>query len=134
MTALPAGVTLEAYWPDRAQVQALRVVMNGAVVGSVWPTHMYGHAARGLDEGVTRTGFRTEDDAVRWVCLQARPVVYQVRQVRDSIGLVGWDVLRPGADTAVAMMGPTETSRQHAMNWAHVMAANPAPGDLEARA
>lgn len=83
MTGLPQGVTLEPYWPERAEAQTLRVMVRGQVVGSVWSTYMYGFAAS-TTTGQARKGFPTEDAAVRWVCLQARPVVYQVR--REPLG------------------------------------------------
>lgn len=92
MTALPQGVTLA-----RQPYSIYHTVTIGPrTIGWVWDAgedpgawHAIPDAAR---HGVRR--FTTREAAARWVCLQARPVVYRVRLCRDP-GHTDWAILAP---------------------------------------
>lgn len=143
MNALPQGVTLEPSTTPGHDHSVHRVMRGATTLGEVWsakiadaPQAHYAAPGTVPDEDARWRLLPTREAAVRWVCLQARPVVYQVRQVRpvrDAGGLIGWNVTRSGLAGAVAMMGPAESSRVLALSIAHAMART-AARDLEARA
>lgn len=124
MNGLPQGVTLSRTPEDLledpeqgilAEPSARAVKRDGKVLGWVWCRGEYTWHAE-TPSGNRRT-FRYRSNAARWVCFQARPVVYQVRMARDGADLRGWDVFWPGERYPRAVYG--RSGRLDALDLAH---------------
>lgn len=75
MTGLPQGVTLGPM-TNHPTTTARQVLRGGVALGKVWSEGPYTWRA-GTGLGAIRT-FANRPAAVRWLVLQARPVVYRV--------------------------------------------------------
>lgn len=121
MSGLPQGY---AFVPDGPS--AAWLVSPGTTrIGRVW-WRTYGYAAGVIHAAgpatPTREGFRTTEQAARWILLQRRPVVWQVRQHRRGRQFLGWDIL-DHRGTLFAPMGTGEEQRLLALTIAEAEAA-----------
>jgi hypothetical protein len=104
-----------------------RVVnLDGRLIGSVMAVDGAWRAWGGPRGKRAPREFRTCEQAARWVCLQARPVVYQVRRVPH-----GWHVTAPAGAPECTMANlfavgrvtsPEHTTQGWAMDCAMALA------------